>query len=579
MALPFEIEAEMIIDKIIDNSTRRFRLGLPAVLAGAWVFLTIAACAVADTSEYRPPSGKDASADARGGSGGMGGNGLSAGGSAANVANAGSVISVGGSGGSGDLADAAIDVAMEAAPPPIVCPPAAMEGTGKGLRGEYFAKQDLSESKAVRLDPVVSFDWDQRAADGAAPADRFSVRWTGQVQPRFTGMYTFFANADDGIRLWVGDVNGATVLDDFTEHPGRESSGMIALVAGQKYDIKVEYFDSQGPAKVQLEWSSDCQGREVVPTSQLYPPAVTCGTPMTGTGTGLKGEYFDNMDLTSLVATHATENIDYNWPTGMLPDPAVQEGTNSVRWTGQVQAKLTGPMTFYTMADDGVRLYIDDELMVDHWSDHGTAEDAGTVNMTAGQKYNLRLEYYENGGGGQIKLQWGSLCMPRETIASTQLYPTYTGVVCAPPTNGTGTGLKGAYYNAPDFTDLKVTHAAEAVDSDFGGNAPDPSVGADMFSIRWTGQVQARFSGKTKFRTLSDDGVRLWVGGNMVIDNFDMDHGTTEDTATVDLVAGQKYDIRVDYRENGGSAVIKLLWSGPCQATEVIPATQLYPGL
>lgn len=78
------------------------------------------------------------------------------------------------------------------------------------------------------------------------------------------------------------------------------------------------------------------------------------------------------------------------------------------------------------------------------------------------------------------------------------------------------------------------------------------------------------------FHTVSDDGVRLWVDGKLVIDNF-TDHAALEDTGTVTLTAGQKYDIRVAYRENGGEAVVKLFWSSPCQTREIVSALQLYP--
>ena len=71
-------------------------------------------------------------------------------------------------------------------------------------------------------------------------------------------------------------------------------------------------------------------------------------------------------------------------------------------------------MTFFTSSDDGVRLFVDDILVVDNWTDHGSVEDCGTLTLVGGQKYNIRLEYYENGGGGQIKLAWASGCMNKK---------------------------------------------------------------------------------------------------------------------------------------------------------------------
>jgi hypothetical protein len=84
-----------------------------------------------------------------------------------------------------------------------------------------------------------------------------------------------------------------------------------------------------------------------------------------------------------------------------------------------------------------------------------------------------------------------------------------------------------------------------------------------------------RFTGPLDFHTLSDDGVRLWVDGQLIIDDW-VDHGTQEDTGTITLTAGQKYDIRLDFKENGGNALVKLLWSSACQPREIVPATQLF---
>jgi hypothetical protein len=544
--------------------------------------LVLAAACVDDPGTTTTKKDGGAAGAAGATSSGTGGKGNTGGGAGSGVggnATAGSAGDVtagnGGSGGAAgaDMADAdTTDTGVDMGAP-IVCP-VGMDGTGKGLKGEYFVGQDLTNLKVTRYDPSVNFNWGARAPEVGVPADHFSIRWTGQVQPRYTGSYTFITNSDDGVRVTV---NNMVVIDDFTDHGAKIDNGTpIDLMAGQKYDIKVEYYENAADALIQLSWQSDCQTQEVIPASQLYYAAPVCGAPMTGTGTGLKGEYFDNQDLTNLLATHAAEPVSFSWGDGVVPDPAIAPGTYSVRWTGQVQAKLSESVTFFTTSDDGVRLLIDDALIIDDWNDHGALEDEGTINLVAGQKYNVRLEFYNNGGGAQIKLQWASGCMDKQDIPAAQLYPTYTGLVCAAPVDSAGTGLQGQYFNAPDFTDLKVTRAAEAVNTDYGQNAPDPSVGADLFSIRWTGQVLAPFSGPTTFHTISDDAVRLWIGGVLVVDDW-IDHGPTEDLATVNLTAGQRYDVRIDYRENMGGAVMRFLWSGPCQPGEPVPAKYLFP--
>ena len=82
-----------------------------------------------------------------------------------------------------------------------------------GLRGEYFDNIDLTNSKLVRADPTVDFDWGAGSPDASIQPDTFSVRWTGWVLPEFSETYTFFTNTDDGVRLWVDDQHAAIPED------------------------------------------------------------------------------------------------------------------------------------------------------------------------------------------------------------------------------------------------------------------------------------------------------------------------------------------------------------------------------
>lgn len=327
-----------------------------------------------------------------------------------------------------------------------------------------------------------------------------------------------------------------------------------------------------------------CRGIGVVTTVLL---ALTCSSspgdsqdacseqPRTGTGTGLRGDYFQDRELQVLAATHEHEAVDFSWRTPDLADPALTMPTYSVRWTGQVQAALTGPMTFYTTSDDGVRLFIDDQLIIDDWPDHDTTEDAGTVTLTAARRYNVRLEFKESGGGAEISFAWGNLCLPRETIPISRLFPSYTGMVCPAPASGSGPGLQGEYFAAEDFTDLRTTHDGESVDWDFIGGPSDHAVGPDHFSVRWTGQLLARYTGPTTLHTLSSGAVRLWLDGQLVIDDW-KPHDEIEDTAVVTLTAGRQHDIRLEFVADTDHSAIHLLWSGPCQPLQTVPAAQLY---
>lgn len=139
-----------------------------------------------------------------------------------------------------------------------------------------------------------------------------------------------------------------------------------------------------------------------------------------------------------------------------------------------------------------------------------------------------------------------------------------------------GTGLKGEYFDNQDLTALKVTRTDAAVNFDWGSGSPDPTIGADSFSIRWTGSIEAPSTGTYVFTTTSDDGVRLWVNGQLLINNW-TDHSSSEDSGSIALTGGQRYAIRMEYYENTGLAVAKLSWSGPGFAKEVVPQQRLFP--
>jgi glucose/arabinose dehydrogenase len=140
-------------------------------------------------------------------------------------------------------------------------------GSGSGLKGEYFDNQDFTSLITTRVDPTVNFNWWTGAPTDMMTDDTFSVRWTGQVQPVYSENYTFYTRADDGVRLWV---NGQELINDWTNHSVTESRGTIALEAGKKYDIKMEYFENRGVAVSRLLWSSPTQAKQIIPTSQLY---------------------------------------------------------------------------------------------------------------------------------------------------------------------------------------------------------------------------------------------------------------------------------------------------------------------
>ena len=136
-------------------------------------------------------------------------------------------------------------------------------------------------------------------------------------------------------------------------------------------------------------------------------------------------------------------------------------------------------------------------------------------------------------------------------------------------------GLQGDYYDNRDFTAFVFSRTDPTIDFDWGTGSPDPRIEADTFSVRWSGFVKPRFSQTYTFHTLTDDGVRLWVDGRLIIDRW-IDQTTTW-SGTIALNADELYDIRMDLYENGFGALARLEWQSASQAREVIPQDRLFP--
>ena len=123
---------------------------------------------------------------------------------------------------------------------------------GAGLKGEYFANQNLQGTPTLtRTDPALDLDWNQNAPAAGVPRTHFSARWTGKLIAPRTGKYTFSLRADDGCRLFLG---GKQLIDHWVDSNGPAQFATIDMIAGQPYDLRVEYYQGAGDAFLHLNW-------------------------------------------------------------------------------------------------------------------------------------------------------------------------------------------------------------------------------------------------------------------------------------------------------------------------------------
>jgi GH43 family beta-xylosidase len=280
---------------------------------------------------------------------------------------------------------------------------------------------------------------------------------------------------------------------------------------------------------------------------------------LTLSGTGLTAQYFHNSDFTGLAHTR-TEAIAFRWGSFNSPAPGVDPDSFSVRWTGQIEPEFSESYRFTLDSDHGARVWIDGRLMIDSWTAPARGRQSALIPFIAGQRYDIRVDYYENVFNAFAELSWSSPSQPLELIPVDRLYE------CP-------AGLLGTYADSTGDTFSRID---ANVDFNFGFGGPS-GLDADQFSVTWTGMLRPDFSEEYTFSTISDERVRLWIGNELVIENWS-DHTMTEDIGTKWLEAGKWYDVRLEYHDVQGNAEIEWRWAGERQTggtLETVPTQNL----
>jgi hypothetical protein len=245
-----------------------------------------------------------------------------------------------------------------------------------GWRAEYYPNSNLAgPATVVRSDPELTFNWGGASPVEGIPGQNWSARWSRTVDLQ-GGRYRFYLSADDGVRLFI---DGGQQINEWHQATGDTYFVDVDLSDGS-HDIRVEYYQGDGDSYIDLWWTRIDQFADWM------------------------GEYFPNMTLSGRPALVRNDGaIDFDWGDGS-PSSDIPPDGFSVRWTRQLDFQ-GGNYVFTILADDGVRFWIDDELIIDRWSDGSGTTDEKTVFLTEGS-HRLRLEYYENGGLAQVHLNW-----------------------------------------------------------------------------------------------------------------------------------------------------------------------------
>ena len=143
-------------------------------------------------------------------------------------------------------------------------------------------------------------------------------------------------------------------------------------------------------------------------------------------GTGLYATYYKSPEgggFQQPVFSRVDSVVSFDWAQG-APAASLPNDNFTVRWLGEVQPLFTEQLTFHVFSDDGCRLWVNNELLIDAWYPKASSEVAGSIFLEKGKKYAVRLEYFENGGGALVELRWSGDLTPRGVIPRRQLFPT-----------------------------------------------------------------------------------------------------------------------------------------------------------
>ncbi len=239
--------------------------------------------------------------------------------------------------------------------------------------------------------------------------------------------------------------------------------------------------------------------------------------------------------------------LNFNWALGRINDALPADGV-SARWVGRFNFDHTDNYQFTLLIDDGARVYYDEQLIMDQWHVGRRRTVTANVPVLKGE-HRLRVEYYEDNGPAQIALSWK---------------PNYAA-------------WQGRYYNTPDLTGPVILRCDDGevngvLSKDWGNNGPGLGVNPDNFSVDWLSMVYFDKTGDYIFHLLADDGMRVFIDGVNVFDNW----GGPVQTELTQRIARGRHRIQIQYVERTGAAAVHFDWAyvpPPAPEPTPIPVT------
>lgn len=370
------------------------------------------------------------------------------------------------------------------APAPSPAPaPAPIGDNGLNYRyyeGEWSELPDFSALTARKEGQANGFDLSVRQRE-----DKFGIVYYGSIQIDKGGEYTFYTKSDDGSTLLI---DGKLVVDNDGLHAPLERSGKVKLTSG-RHTIEVRFFERYQGQVLEIRYAASGISKQRIPLSKLYfaggdtsPEPTPQPTPPAddqpvAAEPGIRYKYYEgrwgslpNFGSMSVIKSGTLSNFSLS--------PARTDRYFGLVYEGFIKIDNSGEYTFYTSSDDGSKLYINGQQLVDNDGVHAARERSGKVHLSAGY-HKIEVRYFENAYGEELKVSYQGPGVSKRTIPNAVLLldkpsNTKTAGTAIQKSGGESTSEVAASFANAGFAKIYPNPARETVNVEM--NAQDTEV-------------------------------------------------------------------------------------------------------
>jgi len=274
---------------------------------------------------------------------------------------------------------------------------------------------------------------------------------------------------------------------------------------------------------------------------------------------GLKAEIYEGTNFERLILERIDPNIEWFWDYG-APDDNAPLDQYSVRWSGWLKAPKAGRYKLLMVADDGARVWIDGQKVMEDWRPGADLLEA-SVELTE-EPQSIRVEVFEGVGTCWADLMWQPTGVPKATPIPTEaLFPTEE-LANAKPARGAADkrGLTAEYFDRK-FTRKLGTDRLLRAEANWGDRG-SPGWGIPMqVGARFSGVLVPPVTGRYQLIGWADDKMAVWIDGKPVLDAAA--ERRKHDRAYVDLEANTPHPIRIEYVNSDPFGTFFLHWIPP----------------